>query len=68
MSETAELKLDGKSIQLPVLEGTENEKAIDIYCVLLIYMYFLPATVLLLSFVVSLTSRFCSLAGNLHSS
>jgi citrate synthase len=30
MSETAELKLDGKSIQLPVLEGTENEKAIDI--------------------------------------
>jgi len=30
MSETAELKLDGKIIQLPVLEGTENEKAIDI--------------------------------------
>jgi citrate synthase len=30
MSETAELKLDGKVYSLPVIEGTENEKAIDI--------------------------------------
>jgi citrate synthase len=30
MSETAEIKLDGKSYTLPVFEGTENEKAIDI--------------------------------------
>ena len=30
MSETAEIKLEGKSYTLPVFEGTENEKAIDI--------------------------------------
>ncbi|WP_442796289.1 citrate synthase [Pelobium manganitolerans] len=30
MSEIAELKLDGKTYDLPVVEGTENEKAIDI--------------------------------------
>lgn len=30
MSETAEIKLEGKTFQLPVIEGTENEKAIDI--------------------------------------
>ena len=30
MSETAELKLDGKVYSLPIIEGTENEKAIDI--------------------------------------
>jgi citrate synthase len=30
MSETAELILDGKSYKLPVIVGTENEKAIDI--------------------------------------
>lgn len=30
MSGTAEIKLDGKSYELPVVEGTENEKAIDI--------------------------------------
>ena len=30
MSETAELKLGGKVFNLPVIEGTENEKAIDI--------------------------------------
>lgn len=30
MSETAELKFGGASYQLPVVEGTENEKAIDI--------------------------------------
>lgn len=30
MSKFAELILDGKTYQLPVLEGTENEKAIDI--------------------------------------
>lgn len=30
MSETAELILDGKSFKLPVIEGTEGEKAIDI--------------------------------------
>ncbi|MBI1783562.1 citrate (Si)-synthase [Candidatus Sumerlaeota bacterium] len=30
MSETAELKLNGKSIALPVVVGTENERAIDI--------------------------------------
>src|SRR5688572_21225004 len=30
MSETAELILDGKSYKLPVVTGTENEKAIDI--------------------------------------
>ena len=30
MSNTAEIKVDGKSYELPVIEGTENEKAIDI--------------------------------------
>lgn len=30
MSETAKLEIDGKSIELPVITGTENEKAIDI--------------------------------------
>ena len=30
MSNTAEIKVDGKSIELPVIEGTENEQAIDI--------------------------------------
>ncbi|WP_299821486.1 citrate synthase [uncultured Pontibacter sp.] len=30
MSEIAEIILDGKSYKLPVVEGTENEKAIDI--------------------------------------
>ena len=30
MSETAKLELDGKTIELPVVTGTENEKAIDI--------------------------------------
>lgn len=30
MSETAELKLNGKSYELPVITGTEDEKAIDI--------------------------------------
>ncbi|WMJ73541.1 citrate synthase [Cytophagaceae bacterium ABcell3] len=30
MSKQAELILDGKSYQLPVIEGTENEKAVDI--------------------------------------
>jgi len=30
MSETAILQIDGKSIELPVITGTENEKAIDI--------------------------------------
>src|ERR1700733_1838342 len=30
MSKEAELILDGKSYKLPTLEGTENEKAIDI--------------------------------------
>jgi citrate synthase len=30
MSEHAELKLDGKTYQLPVVTGSENEKAIDI--------------------------------------
>ena len=30
MSGTAEIKLDGKSYELPVIEGTENEKAVDI--------------------------------------
>ncbi|MBC6608027.1 citrate synthase [Hymenobacter sp. BT188] len=30
MAESAELILDGKSISLPVIEGTENEKAFDI--------------------------------------
>lgn len=30
MSKTAELKFDGKTYELPVVEGTENEKAIDI--------------------------------------
>jgi citrate synthase len=30
MSETAKLELDGKIIELPVITGTENEKAIDI--------------------------------------
>lgn len=30
MSNTAEIKVDGKSYELPVIEGTENEQAIDI--------------------------------------
>ena len=30
MSDTAELKFGGASYELPVVEGTENEKAIDI--------------------------------------
>ncbi|HEY8512228.1 MAG TPA: citrate synthase [Cyclobacteriaceae bacterium] len=30
MSKTAELKLDGQTYELPVIEGTENEVAIDI--------------------------------------
>lgn len=30
MSNTAEVKIDGKSYELPVIEGTEQEKAIDI--------------------------------------
>ena len=30
MSEVAKIILDGKTIELPVIEGTENEKAIDI--------------------------------------
>lgn len=30
MSETAKIELDGKTYELPVIEGTENEKAIDI--------------------------------------
>jgi len=30
MGKTAELKLDGTSYQLPIIEGTENERAIDI--------------------------------------
>jgi len=30
MSNTAEIKVDGKSYELPLVEGTENEKAIDI--------------------------------------
>ena len=30
MSETAKIELDGKSYELPVIEGTENEKGIDI--------------------------------------
>jgi citrate synthase len=30
MENTAELKLDGKVIQLPVIEGTEQERAVDI--------------------------------------
>jgi len=30
MSEIAKLELDGKKFELPVIEGTENEKAIDI--------------------------------------
>jgi citrate synthase len=30
MSETAKLTLEGKSFDLPVITGTENEKAIDI--------------------------------------
>jgi len=30
MSETAELKLDNQTIELPVITGTENEKAIDV--------------------------------------
>ena len=30
MSEKAELKLAGQSIELPVVVGTENEKGIDI--------------------------------------
>src|SRR6478672_4256038 len=30
MSEIAELKLEGKVYSLPIIEGTENEKAIDI--------------------------------------
>lgn len=30
MSESAEIILDGKSYQMPIVEGTENERAIDI--------------------------------------
>ncbi len=30
MSETAKIELGGKTIELPVIQGTENEKAIDI--------------------------------------
>ena len=30
MEEFAEIKVEGKSIKLPVITGTENEKAIDI--------------------------------------
>ncbi|RYY15404.1 MAG: citrate (Si)-synthase, partial [Cytophagaceae bacterium] len=30
MAETAELTLDGKTISLPIIEGTEHEKAFDI--------------------------------------
>jgi citrate synthase len=30
MSETAKITVDGKSFELPVIEGSENEKAIDI--------------------------------------
>lgn len=30
MSNTAEIKVEGKTYELPVIEGTENEKAIDI--------------------------------------
>jgi citrate synthase len=30
MSKTAELRYDGKSIELPIIEGTEGERAIDI--------------------------------------
>ena len=30
MSDFAELKYDGQTYQLPVIEGTEQEKAIDI--------------------------------------
>lgn len=30
MSETAKLELDGKIIELPIITGTENEKALDI--------------------------------------
>jgi len=30
MAETAELRVDGKVIQLPIIEGTEGERAIDI--------------------------------------
>ena len=30
MDKTAELKLDGKSYQLPLIEGTEKERAVDI--------------------------------------
>ena len=30
MSETAKIDLGGTSVELPVITGTENEKAIDI--------------------------------------
>src|SRR5436853_4841247 len=30
MDKTAELKLDGKSCKLPLVEGSENERAVDI--------------------------------------
>jgi len=30
MSQTAELRVDGKSIELPIVEGTEGERALDI--------------------------------------
>ena len=30
MSNTAEIKIDGNAIELPVIEGSEQEKAIDI--------------------------------------
>ncbi|HXN35751.1 MAG TPA: citrate (Si)-synthase, partial [Opitutaceae bacterium] len=29
MAHTASIKLDGKEFQLPVIEGTEGEKAVD---------------------------------------
>ena len=30
MGETAKLVLEGKEFEFPIIEGTENEKAIDI--------------------------------------
>ncbi|MDP5139540.1 MAG: citrate (Si)-synthase, partial [Spirosomaceae bacterium] len=30
MAETAKLIIDGKELEFPIIEGTENEKAIDI--------------------------------------
>jgi citrate synthase len=32
MSDKAELIYGGKTYELPVIEGTENEKAVDISC------------------------------------